>query len=275
MVKEVSSRHGISIRKAAKLLGISRSSLYYSLKGEKEENLKLMELIDQKYMEDPTYGVRRMKWYLHRVMGKKISIKRVRRLMRKMGFKALYPVSRITESINTSYVNLLKEKRIIRSNQVWFADITYVRVKGGYGYCMALIDGYSRKVMAMKISNTLDAGFCLEAAKEAVRRYGAPDLVHTDKGKQFVGKEFSGFFEELGAKLSVSESGFKGNIVIERFWRTYKYECVYLWDKMDLRELKEKTKEWVRYYNSERLHQALEYKTPDEVFYGQKGIVLA
>ena len=99
--------------------------------------------------------------------------------------------------------------------------------------------------------------------------------IYTDKGKQFVGKEFSYFFEDLGAKLSVSESGFRGNIVIERFWRTYKYECVYLWEKIDLKELKEKTKEWIRYYNSKRLYQALRYKTPDEIFYGHKECIVA
>ena len=265
----MSERHGISLRKAARLLQISRSSLYYRPKEEKEENIRIMDLIDQKYTEDPTYGVRRMREYLCRVTGERISLKRVRRLMRKMGLRAVYPDPKTTESTTTHYVNLLREKRITRPNQVWFADITYVRAKGGYGYCVAFMDGYSRKVMSMRISNSLCADFCIEAAKEAISKYGAPEVIHTDRGKQFVGREFASLLESLGIKLSVSDKGFRGNILIEMFWRTYKYEFLYLWDKMELKEVRERSRDWVRYYNSKRYHQALGYKTPDEVFYGQ------
>ena len=199
----------------------------------------------------------------------RISLKRVRRLMRKMGLKAVYPTPKTTVSTATHYINLLKEKSITRPNQVWFADITYVRVKGGFRYCVAFIDAYSRKVMSMKVSNTLSADFCVEAAREAICKYGTPEIIHTDKGKQFVGGEFTKLLKDLGIKLSVSEGGFRGNILIERFWRTYKYECLYLWEKMNLKSVREKTKEWVRYYNGERHHQALGYRTPDEAYYGQ------
>ncbi len=201
-----------------------------------------MELIDQKYTEDPTYGVRRMREYIQEVLGKRISLKRERRLMRKMGLKAVYPAPKTTESTATHYINLLKEKSITRPNQVWFADITYVRVKGGFGYCVAFIDAYSRKVMSMRVSNTLSADFCVEAAREAICKYGTPEVIHTDKGKQFVGNEFTNLLKDFGIRLSVSEEGFKGNMLIERFWRTYKYECLYLWEKMDLKSVREENK---------------------------------
>ncbi len=266
MAKYMSTKYRMSLRKVTKLLQISRSSLYYKPKGEDKENLKLMELIDQKYTEDPTYGVRRMREHLQEVLDKRISLKRVRKLMRKMGLKAVYPAPKSTESTATHYINLLKEKSITKPNQVWFADITYVRVKGGFGYCVAFIDAYSRKVMSMRISNSLGADFCVDAAREAICKYGTPEVIHTDKGKQFVGSDFTGLLKDFGIKLSVSEGGFRGNILIERFWRTYKYECLYLWEKMDFREVEEKTREWVRYYKEKRHHQALGYKTPDEVY---------
>jgi len=255
------------VRKAAKLLSVARSSLYYKSKGEKEDNLKLMELIDKKYTEDPTFGIRRMRAHLQRITKKRISIKRVRRLMRKMGLKAVYSRPKTTQRADTSYTNLLNGKKINRPNQVWFSDITYVKVKGGFAYCVAFLDGYSRKIMSMKLSNSLSEEFCIEAAKEAVTKYGAPEIVHTDKGKQFVGKEFTEFFKHSGTKLSVSEEGFRGNILIERFWRTYKYECVYLWEDMDMKEVKKITSWFKDYYNRERLHQALDYRTPNEVYY--------
>ena len=200
-MRKLSSEHSISLRRAAKLLNISRSSLYYKPKGEKEENIKLMKLIDIKYTQDPTYGVRRMKEYLQKVTGKRISLKRVGRLMRKMNLKAVYPKPRATQSVNAHYTNLLRKKEITRPNQVWFADITYIKVKGGYGYCVAFIDGCSRKVMGIEISNTLSSEFCVEALREAVKEYGAPEVVHTDRGKQFVGKEFS---ELLRGRTSTS-----------------------------------------------------------------------
>ncbi len=210
-----------------------------------------------------------------RVVGRRISLKRVRRLMRIVELKAVSPAPKTTESTATHYINLLKEKSIIRSNQVWFADITYVRVKGGFGYSVAFMDAYSRKVISMRISNTLCTDFCVEAAREAICKHGSPEVIHTDKGKQFVGSEFLKLLKDFGIKLIVSEEGFKGNILIERFWRIYKYECLYLWDKMDLKEIKEKTREWVRYYNEERYHQALGYRTPYEMYYGQRQAFVA
>ena len=261
----MSAKHNISLRKATRLLSISRSSLYYKAKGEKEENIKLMELIDRKYTEDPTFGVRRMRNHLRRLTEKRISIKRTRRLMRKMGLQAVYSKPKTSQRAATRCRNLLNGVKISKPNQVWFADITYVRVKGGFGYCVAFVDGFSRKIMAMKLSNSLTADFCVEAAREAVEKYGSPEIVHTDKGKQFVGKEFTEFFRSLGTKLSVSEEGFKGNI---RLIRTYKHECLYLWEELSLKEAKEVTGQFKDYYNRERPHQALGYKTPDEVYYG-------
>ena len=162
--------------------------------------------------------------------------------MRIVELKAVSPAPKTTESTATHYINLLKEKSIIRPNQVWFADITYVRVKEGFEYCVVFMDAYSRKAMSMRISNTLCTEFCIEAAREAIYKHGSPEVIHTDKGKQFVGNEFTRLLKDFRIKLSISEEGFKGNILIEKFWRTYKYECLHLWDKMDLKKVKEKTK---------------------------------
>ena len=151
---------------------------------------------------------------------------------------------------------------------MWSADIIYIRAKGGFAYGVAIMDMYSRKVLAFEVSNTMDEWFCVEAARKALSRYGRPRMIHTDMGKQFTGKAFSSLFEEARVSISVGKRGFKDNILIERFWRSLKWECVYLRDRLGLRELREVTREWVGYYNSRRLHQLLGYRTPDEVYYG-------
>ena len=261
---------GITIRKAAKLLKISRSTLYYKPRKESSCNQELMELIEKNYLKDPTMGFRRMKARLERLTGKRINHKRVRRLMRKMGLKGIVPSPRTTKTTKTHYNNLLKTTSASYPNKIWCADITYVRTKGGFAYGVAIMDLYSRKVLSFKLSNTLDESFCLEAAEEALRKYGAPCIIHTDRGKQFTGKRFTKLFERAGSRISTGEFGFKDNILMERFWRSYKWECVYLRERMGLKELKETTRDWVRYYNSDRPHQSLGYKSPNEVYYGYR-----
>jgi len=259
---------GLSLSRACKLLKVSRSVVYYNARGEPEENLRLMEKIEEIYQEDPTLGYRRMAARLSREMGIKINPKRVLRLMRKMGLKGICPAPRTTRGVDISYPNLLERFSVSRPNQVWCADITYIRAKGGFAYGVAIMDMYSRKILAFEISNTMDKWMCVEAAKKALARYGKPKVIHTDRGKQFVGKSFTALFEDAGVSISVGSRGFRDNLLIERFWRSLKWECVYLRDRMGLKELKEVTKEWVEYYNSERPHQSLGYKTPDEVYYG-------
>jgi len=228
MLKEKAISEGISLRRAVKLLKVSRSTVYYRPKEESSDNQRVMELIEEIYSQDPTMGFRRIKIQLERRTGEKINHKRVRRLMRKLGLKGIAPIPKVTVIKIVPYSNLLRHMSPTRSNQVWCADITYIRAKGGFVYGVALMDFYSRKVLSFKLSNTLDESFCLEAAKEALREYGVPDMIHTDRGKQFTGKRFVTLFKEAGVKISVGELGFRDNVVMERFWRSYKWElCVF------------------------------------------------
>ena len=266
---------GLSIRKQCELLSVPRRSYYYRPKEESDYNKELMTLIDEQYLKDPTYGSRRMTAYLRR-KGHKVNRKRVRRLMRKMGIRAIYrePKTSVPPKEIPSTQNLVEKLKIERPNQVWYTDITYVRVPGGFCYTVAIMDAYSKKVLSMKHSNTLDRMFCVEAAEEAVRKYGYPEIIHADKGRQFLSRDFLRVFkDEKGreiSKPSFGKKGYRDNIYVERFWRTYKYECLYLRDISSPKDVREISREWVEYYNGERLHQALDYRTPDEVYYGER-----
>ena len=230
-----------------------------------------MALIDEQYLKDPTYGSRRMTAYLKR-KGYKVNRKRVKRLMRKMGIRPIYPEPQtsIPPKEIPQTENLTEDLSIKHPNQLWYTDITYVRVSGGFYYTVAIMDAYSKKVLTMKHSNTLDKNFCVEAAQEAVRKYGYPKIIHSDKGRQFLSRDFLNVFRDNNgkeiAKASFGKKGFRDNIYIERFWRTYKYECLYLQEINFPKEVKEFSRKWIKYYNRERLHQALDYKTPDEVY---------
>jgi putative transposase len=264
---------GLSIRKQCKLLSVPRRSYYYKPKGESDYNRELMNLIDQQYLKDPTYGSRRMTAYLRR-KGHKVNRKRVRRLMRKKGIRAIYrePKTSIPPKEIPSIRNLIEKLKIERPNQVWYTDITYVRIPGGFCYTVAIMDAYSKKVLSMKNSNTLDRMFCVEAAEEAVRKYGYPEIIHADRGKQFLSRDFLKVFRDGSgreiSKASFGKKGYRDNIYVERFWRTYKYECLYLQDINSPRDVKEVSRKWIEYYNGERLHQSLGYRTPNEVYYG-------
>jgi len=269
----------LSIRRQCELLSVPRRSYYYKPKGESEYNRKLMTLIDEQYRKDPTYGSRRMTAHLRR-KGYKVNRKRVRRLMREMGIKAIYrgPKTSVPPREVLSTQNLVEDLQIERPNQVWYTDITYVRIPGGFCYAVAIMDGYSKKVLSMKHSNTLDRMFCVEAAEEAVRKYGYPEIIHADKGRQFLSKDFLEVFKDDSgreiSKPSFGDKGYRDNIYIERFWRSYKYECLYLRDVSSLKEVREISREWVEYYNGERLHQALGYRTPNEVYYGGERLTM-
>jgi len=265
----------LSIRRQCELLSVPRRSCYYKPKGKSDYNRELMTLIDEQYLKDPTYGSRRMTAHLRR-KGYKVNRKRVRRLMRKLGIKAIYrePKTSIPPREVPSTQNLVEKLKIERPNQVWYTDITYVRVPGGFCYTVAIMDAYSKKVLSMKHSNTLDRMFCVEAAEEAVRKYGYPEIIHADKGRQFLSGDFLRVFKDDSgreiSKPSFGKKGYRDNIYVERFWRTYKYECLYLRDISSPKDVREISREWVEYYNGERLHQALDYRTPDEVYYGER-----
>ncbi len=249
------------------MLGISRSGLYYQAKGISKEDLTLMKLIDRQYLTTPFYGARKITAWL-KSQGQRINRKRVRRLMRMMGLKAIYrrPRTSMPAPGHKIYPYLLSGMQITRPNQVWAADITYIPMARGFLYLVAIIDCYSRYVLSWKLSNTLDAGFCIEALKEALRK-GRPEIFNTDQGSQFTGEAFTGILRKHGVKISMDgKRSYNDNLFIERLWRSVKYEEVYLKAYQNGRDARVELDRYFRFYNTKRPHQALGYRTPTEVF---------
>ncbi len=226
-----------------------------------------MKLIDRQYLATPFYGARKIAAWL-KSQGHRVNRKRVRRLMRIMGLKAIYRRPRTSQpaSGHKIYPYLLSGLKITRSNQVWAADITYIPMARGFLYLVAIIDWYSRYVLSWRLSNTLDAGFCVEALHEALKK-GRPEIFNTDQGSQFTSEAFTGLLEQQGIRISMDGKGsYNDNLFIERLWRTVKYEEVYLKAYQDGREARVSIGNYFRFYNTERPHQALGYRTPAEVF---------
>ena len=259
----------LSKLKQCALLGISRSSLYYQPRGPSKEDLVLMKLMDQQYLATPFYGSRRIAAWLQR-QGHQVGRKRVRRLMRTMGLTAIYRRPRTSQPApgHKVYPYLLRGMGIIRPNQVWAADITYIPMAKGFLYLVAIMDWYSRYVLAWRLSNTLDTDFCLDALGEALGK-DKPEVFNTDQGSQFTSQGFTGVLEEHGVRVSMDGKGrYTDNIFVERLWRTVKYEEVYLKGYENGREAKAGIDASFRFYNTQRPHQALGYRTPAEVFNG-------
>jgi len=257
----------LSVVCQCRLLDISRSGLYYQPAGISEEDLTLMKLIDRQYLATPFYGARKIAAWL-KSQGQRVNRKRVRRLMRIMGLKAIYrrPRTSVPAPGHKIYPYLLSGMKITRPNQVWAADITYIPMARGFLYLVAIIDWYSRYVLSWRLSNTLDASFCVEALKEALKK-GSPDIFNTDQGAQFTGEAFTGLLEQHGVRISMDGKGsYNDNLFIERLWRTVKYEEVYLKAYQDGRDARAGIGDYLRFYNTERPHQALAYRTPAEVF---------
>ncbi len=249
------------------LLDISRSGLYYQPKGISEEDLTLMKLIDRQYLATPFYGARKIAAWL-KGQAHPVNRKRVRRLMRLMGIKAIYRRPRTSKPApgHKIYPYLLGGMEITRPNQVWAADITYIPMARGFLYLIAIIDWYSRYVLSWRLSNTLDAGFCVEALAEALGK-GRPEVFNTDQGSQFTGEVFTGLLEQHGIRISMDGKGsYSDNLFIERLWRTVKYEEVYLKAYLNGRDARISLGEYISFYNNDRPHQALGYRTPGEVF---------
>jgi putative transposase len=252
------------------LLDISRSGLYYQprvLPWKDEEELTLMKLIDRQYLVTPYYGARKIAAWL-KSQSYSINRKRVRRLMRLMGLKAIYRRPKTSKPApgHKIYPYLLGGMKITRPNQVWAADITYIPMTRGFLYLVAIIDWYSRYVLSWRLSNTLEAGFCVEALKEALNK-GRPEIFNTDQGAQFTSDPFVGLLERHGIRVSMDGKGsYNDNLFIERLWRTVKYEEVYLKAYQDGKDAHAGLGSYFRFYNAERPHQALGYKTPAEVF---------
>lgn len=257
-----------SIRRQCKLVGLSRSTLYYEPASETDFNLHLMRLIDAKYMERPFFGWRRMTYYLQRE-GYRVNHKRVRRLMRKMGLQAIYPKPKTSQAAegHRIYPYLLRNLAITRADQVWSSDITYVPLYRGFMYLVAVLDWYSRYVLAWQLSNTLDGAFCLDALQQALC-LSKPEICNTDQGVQFTAHVYTSTLEEAGIRISMDGRGRAlDNIFIERLWRTVKYEDIYLQDYETVPLLYNGLDSYFRFYNEERPHQSLGYATPAEVYF--------
>jgi putative transposase len=249
------------------LLGISRSGLYYQPVAVSEEDLTVMKMIDRQYLATPFYGARRLAAWL-RIQGYRVNRKRVRRLMQIMGLKAIYRRPRTSAPApgHRVYPYLLSGMEITRPNQVWAADITYIPMARGFLYLVAIIDWCSRYVLSWRLSNTLDAGFCVEALEEALRK-GRPEILNTDQGAQFTGEAFTRMLEQQGVRISMDGKGrYSDNLFVERLWRTVKYEEVYLKAYQDGRDARMGIGDYFRFYNTERPHQALGYRTPAEAY---------
>jgi len=258
----------LSVARQCQLLLLARSSFYYESRGSSEEELTLLRLIDQQYLATPFYGSRRMSVVL-RQQGYEVNRKRVQRLMRQLGIEAIYPKPRLSQAHpeHRIYPYLLRNLVVTRSNQVWCTDITYLPIFKGHFYWVAMMDWFSRKVLSWRISNTLDVAFCLEALQEALARYGAPDIFNSDQGSQFTSNTFTNCLKAGGIQISMDGRGrCHDNIFIERLWRSLKYELIYLMAFDSGIHLNQEVNTWFNWYNKERPHQALDYRTPEDIY---------
>ena len=260
----------IPIYRQCELVGITRSGYYYKATGESPLNQHLMNLIDEQYTRTPFYGVEKMTAWLKR-QGYTVNPKRIRRLMRTMGLEAVYPGPRlsISNKEHRKYPYLLRNLTINRPDQVWCTDITYIRMKQGFIYLTAIMDWYSRYVLAWELSNTMDKSFCIEALERALGISG-PEIFNMDQGSQFTSIDFTGILEGNAIRISMDGRGrVFDNIFVERLWRTVKYEEVYTHSYESIAEAKNSLRRYFHFYNTERLHQSLGYRTPHEMYFGE------
>jgi len=263
-----SDHTSLSIARQCELVRISRSGFYYKPSGESELNLTLMRLMDEQHMRTPFYGARQMARYLRRE-GYVVGRKRIRRLMQKMGLCVVYPRPRTTipDVEHEVYPYLLRDLVIDRPNQVWSADITYISMRRGFLYLVAVMDWVSRKVLAWRLSNTMDTEFCIEALEEALSKYGKPEIFNSDQGGQFTSPRFTRILKEAGVRISMDGKGrWRDNVFIERLWRSLKYECVYLHAFETGTEARNGIGDWLNFYGAQRPHSALGGLTPDEAY---------
>ena len=258
----------LSIVRQCQLLKVSRSRWYYTPRQESPFNLNLMRAIDEQFLATPYYGSRQMMRQLRR-SGYLVSRKRVRRLMRIMGLQAIYqaPKTSLPHPQHKVYPYLLKDLDINRPNQVWCSDITYIPIKRGFLYLVAIMDWYSRKVLSWLLSNTMDTEFWVHALKEAIALYGIPDIFNTDQGSQYTSLSFTNVLKDHGIKISMDgRDRWMDNVFIERLWRSLKYECVYLNNFENGKQAKTFIGNWISHYNGHRPHSTFDGLTPHEVY---------
>ena len=259
----------ISLRRQCALLGLNRSTAYYTAKPESAMNLHLKEIIDVQYTARPFYGVPRMTACLQRD-GWVVNEKRIRRLMRAMGLSAIYPKPRLSLSnqAHPKHPYLLRGMAVDRPDQVWGSDITYIRLRGGFAYLTVVMDWHSRYVLSWELSNTLDAAFCAEALERALA-ISKPEIFNSDQGAQYTSEAFTGRLRKANVKISMDGRGrCYDNIFVERLWRTVKYEEVYLHHYEDMEEAWKGLGRYFAFYNRERPHQSLKWRTPHEMYFG-------
>jgi putative transposase len=258
----------LNISKQCELLSIHRSGLYYSPVAEKEESLQIMELLDKQYFDTPFYGVLRLTAHFHK-LGFSINVKRMRRLMKIVNWKTIFrePKTSIINKLHKKYPYLLKGLKIEKQNQVWATDITYIPMRKGFMYLIAVIDLYSRKVLNWSLSNTMSADWCAEVLEETIKNHGCPEIFNTDQGSQFTSDVFIKILKSNEIKISMDGKGRAlDNIFIERLWKSVKYEHVYLYVYEDGISLYKGLEKYFEFYNERRLHQSLNYKTPNEIY---------
>lgn len=246
--------------------------MYYHPVGIRERDKELMNLLDLQYTETPFWGVRKMTKHL-RTLGHLVGRDHVRRLLRKMGLEAVFTkpnLSRPTPE-HKIYPYLLRNVSVTRTNQVWAADITYIRLNYGFAYMVAVLDWFSRYVLAWRLSNTMDSLFCVETLEEALTLYEQPEIFNTDQGSQFTSKEFTGMLIDRNISISMDGKGRSlDNVFVERLWRTVKYENIYLCGYQHIPEARDGLQKYFEFYNRKRFHQALDYKTPWQVYSGER-----
>jgi putative transposase len=263
----------LPVTRQCKLLNLNRSTVYYQKADVSDEDLALMRRIDEMHLQRPFYGSRRLRDWLQDE-GYGVGRKRVRRLMRLMGIRALYPRPRTSKpgKGHKIYPYLLRDLTIGRPNQVWATDITYIPMARGFVYLVAIMDWYSRKVLAWRLSNSMESDFCVEALEEALANYGSPEIFNTDQGAQFTSEAFTGVLIDAGVDISMDGKGrWVDNVFVERLWRSVKYEDIYLKAYETVAEARDGLGTYFEFYNHERRHQSLDRLTPEQVYTGDAG----
>lgn len=258
----------LSVRRQCELLKVSRSGLYYEPEPTSPEELALMRRIDELHLQYPFYGSRKLSDAL-RKEGREANRKRIQRLMRLMGIESIAPKPKTSEPHpeHVRYPYLLRGLAISRVNQVWATDITYIPMKAGFVYLVAIIDWYSRRVLSWRLSNTLDSRFCVDALEEALERFGQPEIFNSDQGAQFTSEDFTTPLRERGIAISMDGKGrCLDNVFVERLWRSLKYEEVYLHAYEDMTTARAGIGRYLAFYNDERPHQSLGYQTPSAFY---------